>query len=124
MTDKPYLNPDFCTRNDAARLAGVTVLTISNWIRSGRIRALTLDGRVYVEKASLPTSVQATLGQRLKHARRLAGLKAVDVANELQFSRFTLSKYEADERAVPAARLSLLARRYGVSVKWLVSGHE
>lgn len=123
MTDKPYLNPDYCTRNDAARLAGVTVLTISNWIKSGRIRALNLDGRVYVEKASLPIRV-TSLGLRLKIARCNKRMKVIDVADKLQFSRFTLHKYEADEREVPANRLSLLAQLYGVSVKWLMDGRE
>ena len=124
MNDKPYLNPDFCTRNDAARLAGVTVLTISNWIRSGRIRALTLDGRVYVEKASLPPLALSTLGQRLQHARKEAKLKGDDVHRLLGIDKHTLSKYENDSREVTPERLSKLATLYGVSVKWLINGGQ
>lgn len=125
MTDKPYLNPQYVTKDDAALACGVTTQTITRWIREGQLTAQKFpNGHVYVHRDSLPESVMITLGARLRYARRVKRLKAVTAAAHIGVDRFVFSKYEHDTRPIKPEHLSKLARLYGVSVKWLETGHD
>lgn len=141
MSDKPYLNPAFVTMNDAATLAGVTILTIQNWVKSGRVRFVRDGQRVYIEKASIPITVKPTpksrkvgrpvvmhrdleLARRCREARLASGLSWRECVKALGVAESTLSLRERGLRAIPDVALSNMATLYGVSVKWLVSGHE
>lgn len=61
-------------------------------------------------------SPTAALGNRLKQARKDAGLTQREVAEELDLSRSSISQLEQGNRAVSSLELSQLARLYGRQV--------
>lgn len=62
--------------------------------------------------------MEKSIGLALKSARIEKGLKAVYVARKLKISPSTLSKYENDERRVPAKLLPEFARMYSCDVNY------
>lgn len=60
------------------------------------------------------------LVERLKEARRLAGLSQGQVAKILGLHRPSVSEMEAGNRRVSATELARLAEIYDVSVAWLL----
>ena len=67
-----------------------------------------------------PTERRAQLAERLKEARKLAGLSQGQVAKLLGLHRPSVSEMEAGNRRVSADELSQLAELYDVSVAWLM----
>lgn len=65
----------------------------------------------------------STIAERLRLARKQAGLSQGQVARLLNKHRPTISEIEAGRRRVSAEELAELARLYEVSVAWL-SGSE
>ena len=59
------------------------------------------------------------IGNRLKEARKLAGLSQQQAADLLDMHRPTVSEIEAGNRRVPAEELSRFAKMYDVSVAFL-----
>jgi len=62
---------------------------------------------------------KATLHERLRLAREMAGLSQGQVAKKLGLHRPSISEMEAGRRRVTGEELAALARLYGVSVDWL-----
>ncbi|AHY56883.1 MULTISPECIES: helix-turn-helix domain-containing protein [Bradyrhizobium] len=60
------------------------------------------------------------IAERLKEARRLAGLSQGHVARILGLHRPSVSEMEAGNRRVSAEELAKLASLYDVSVAWLL----
>ena len=60
------------------------------------------------------------LAERLKEARKLAGISQGNVARIMGLHRPTISEIETGNRRVSADELARLARVYDVSVSWLL----
>ncbi len=60
------------------------------------------------------------IGERLKEARKLAGLSQGHVARMLGLHRPSVSEMEAGNRRVSADELARLAEIYDVNVAWLL----
>lgn len=67
-----------------------------------------------------PTERRAQLAERLKEARKLAGLSQGQVAKLLGLHRPSVSEIEAGNRRVSAEELSQLAELYDMSVAWVM----
>ena len=63
---------------------------------------------------------RAQIAERLKEARKLAGLSQGHVAKMLGLHRPSVSEIEAGNRRVSADELARLAEIYDVSVVWLL----
>jgi transcriptional regulator with XRE-family HTH domain len=63
---------------------------------------------------------RAEIAERLKEARKLAGLSQGNVAKMLGLHRPSVSEMEAANRRVSADELARLAEIYDVSVAWLL----
>ncbi len=63
-----------------------------------------------------------TLGDRLKLARKQAGLKQIQVAERTRINNKTLSGYENNVSEPDINTLSTLADLYEVSLQWLSTG--
>ena len=63
---------------------------------------------------------RAQIAERLKEARKLAGLSQGHVAKMLGLHRPSVSEMEAGNRRVSADELARLAEIYDVSVVWLL----
>lgn len=70
--------------------------------------------------SNLDTAKHRKIAERLKEARKLAGLSQNRVAKMLGLHRPTISEMEAGNRRVSADELARLAEIYDVSVAWLV----
>ena len=68
-----------------------------------------------------PDSAKRTqVAERLKEARKLAGLSQGHVANMLGLHRPSVTEMEAGKRRVSADELARLAEIYDVNVAWLL----
>lgn len=63
---------------------------------------------------------RALIAERLREARRLAGLSQGQVARLLGMHRPSISGIEAGNRRVSADELARLAEAYDVSIAWLL----
>ena len=63
---------------------------------------------------------RSLIAERLKEARKLAGLSQGHVARILGLHRPSVSEMEAGNRRVSADELARLAELYDVSVAWLI----
>jgi transcriptional regulator with XRE-family HTH domain len=64
-----------------------------------------------------------TLGDRLAVARRHTGLSLREVAEHVpDVSMSALAKWEHNEREPSLRRMALLAKFYGVDIRWLIEG--
>jgi len=61
------------------------------------------------------------LGERLKFARRAAGLRQADVAQAMGLSESGISEFERDRREPRAAQLSKLSKLYHRTVDFFLS---
>ncbi len=68
----------------------------------------------------LDSAKRAQIAERLKEARKLAGLSQGHVAKILGLHRPSVSAMEAANRRVSADELARLAEVYDVSVAWLL----
>lgn len=68
----------------------------------------------------LDSAKRAQIAERLKAARKLAGLSQGQVAKMLGLHRPSVSEMEAANRRVSADELARLAEAYDVSVAWLL----
>ena len=66
------------------------------------------------------TTERKLLAERLKEARKLAGISQGNVARIMGLHRPTISDIEAGNRRVSADELARLAGVYDVSVSWLL----
>ena len=69
---------------------------------------------------TLNPAKRAHIAERLKEARKLAGLSQGNVAKMLGLHRPSVSEMEAGNRRVSADELARLAEIYDVSVVWLL----
>ncbi len=68
---------------------------------------------------------RAQIAERIREARKSAGLSQGQVAKLMNLHRPTISEIEAGNRRVSAEELSALATMFDVSVAWLVGqAHE
>jgi|LakMenE01Jun11ns_1017448.scaffolds.fasta_scaffold9633136_2 transcriptional regulator with XRE-family HTH domain len=65
-----------------------------------------------------------SIGQRLKQARGQKGYTQRQVADKLGVHSTTISKHELDTAEPDSEALLQLAKIYGVSVEWIMYGHE
>lgn len=63
---------------------------------------------------------RATIAERLREARKAAGLSQGQVAKLLQMHRPTISEIEAGNRRVSAEELATFAQTYDVTVSWVL----
>lgn len=62
----------------------------------------------------------ATLGDRLKEALNLRGMKPIDLSEKLDISRGTISYYLSGKNVPKADRLNLICSELNVSEAWLL----
>lgn len=67
-----------------------------------------------------PNSKRLAIAERLKEARKAAGLSQGQVAKLLQMHRPTISEIEAGNRRVSADELVKIAETYDVTVSWVL----
>lgn len=65
-------------------------------------------------------NMRARVAERIREARRSAGLSQGQVAKLMDLHRPTISEIEAGNRRVTAEELSALADMFDVTVAWLV----
>ena len=65
-----------------------------------------------------------SIGQRLKQARGQKGYTQRQIADKLGVHSTTISKHELDTAEPDSEALLQLAKIYGVSVEWIMYGHE
>lgn len=63
---------------------------------------------------------RAKIAERIREARKSAGLSQGQVARLMNLHRPTISEIEAGNRRVSAEELTALAKMFDVSVAWLV----
>ncbi|MBL4936835.1 helix-turn-helix transcriptional regulator [Clostridium sp. YIM B02515] len=63
-----------------------------------------------------------SLGDKLLDLRKKAGLSQEDVADKLDVSRQTVSKWETDQTVPELIKVKLLSKLYNVSYDYLISG--
>jgi transcriptional regulator with XRE-family HTH domain len=63
-----------------------------------------------------------SLGDKLLDLRKKAGLSQEDVADKLDVSRQTVSKWETDQTVPELIKVKLLSQLYNVSYDYLISG--
>ncbi|MQP68644.1 helix-turn-helix domain-containing protein [Niveispirillum sp. SYP-B3756] len=68
----------------------------------------------------IDSTKRTQIAERLKEARRLAGLSQGNVAKMLGLHRPSVSEIEAGNRRVSADELARLAEIYDVNVAWLL----
>ncbi|MDE0212310.1 MAG: helix-turn-helix transcriptional regulator [Boseongicola sp.] len=68
----------------------------------------------------LDSAKRTQVAERLKEARKLAGLSQGHVANMLGLHRPSVTEMEAGKRRVSADELARLAEIYDVNVAWLL----
>ncbi|MXW20561.1 MAG: helix-turn-helix transcriptional regulator [Gammaproteobacteria bacterium] len=66
------------------------------------------------------TATRARIAQRLREARKLAGLSQGQVAKLLDLHRPSISEIEAGNRRVSADELARFAEIYDVNAEWLL----
>ena len=66
-----------------------------------------------------PNGKKQIIANRLREARKLAGLSQGQVAKLLNMHRPTISEIEAGNRSLSAEELAQLAEIYDVSIRWL-----
>ena len=69
---------------------------------------------------NLDSAKRAQVAERLKEARKLAGLSQGHVAKMLGLHRPSVTEMEAGKRRVSAEELARLAEIYDVNVAWLL----
>ncbi|MGC4405773.1 helix-turn-helix domain-containing protein [Methyloversatilis sp. MC4-4] len=67
-----------------------------------------------------PDTQRSAIAERLREARKAAGLSQGQVAKLLQMHRPTVSEIEAGNRRVSAEELVRFAETYDVTVSWLL----
>ena len=67
---------------------------------------------------------RAVIAERLRTARRMAGLSQGQVAKELGLHRPSVTEMEAGRRRVSAEELGRLAELYTVDVAWLAGENQ
>lgn len=67
-----------------------------------------------------PETQRSAIAERLREARKAAGLSQGQVAKLLQMHRPTVSEIEAGNRRVSAEELVKFAETYDVTVSWLL----
>ncbi len=65
-----------------------------------------------------------TKGQRIQKLRTDASLSQEAFASMIGVSRQSVSKWEADKAFPEVDKLALIARQFGVSCDWLITGEE
>jgi len=73
-----------------------------------------------VSTPKLDSAKRAQIAERLREARKLAGLSQGQVAKILGLHRPSVSEMEAANRRVSADEIARLAEIYDVSVAWLL----
>jgi|JI10StandDraft_1071094.scaffolds.fasta_scaffold18014_4 transcriptional regulator with XRE-family HTH domain len=69
----------------------------------------------------LAESKRTVVAERLREARKMAGLSQGQVAKLLKMHRPTISEIEAGNRRVSAEELSRFAELYDVTASWLLA---
>ena len=64
------------------------------------------------------------LSEKIIYCRKKAGLSQLDLADKLGVSRQSVSKWETGESNPDITKIPLLAKEFGVSADWLLSGEE
>ncbi len=67
-----------------------------------------------------PDAQRSAIAERLREARKAAGLSQGQIAKLLQMHRPTVSEIEAGNRRVSAEELVKFAETYDVTVSWLL----
>lgn len=78
-----------------------------------------ITGRL--EKSERPV-IRLSLGEKLLDLRKKAGFSQEEVADKLDVSRQTVSKWETDQTVPELTKAKLLSQLYNVSYDYLISG--
>jgi len=65
-----------------------------------------------------------TIGERLRSARRRAGLKQAEAARQVGVSRTTISNWEVGLAEPQIGHAAQMATLYGVALDWIASGRQ
>jgi transcriptional regulator with XRE-family HTH domain len=74
------------------------------------------------DEAMVFTDDVATFGDRLTHAREVAGLTVAGFARRLGVRRPLVEAWEGDQREPRANQMQMMAGLLGVSLRWLLTG--
>jgi transcriptional regulator with XRE-family HTH domain len=77
-----------------------------------------------IQSCKIESGDNMSIGQRLKQARGQKGYTQRQVADKLGVHSTTISKHELDTAEPDSEALLQLAKIYGVSVEWIMYGHE
>jgi transcriptional regulator with XRE-family HTH domain len=66
--------------------------------------------------------IMETLGSRLRYARNARGVSQQIIADHLGIDRVNISTWESDQTRPDVSRISAIAKFYGASEAWLLSG--
>ena len=69
-------------------------------------------------------ALRQALGQRIKDLRKSHGWTMKELASQISVGTTHLNKYEAGIHAPPVEKLAQLATLFGVSVDYLITGHQ
>ena len=64
------------------------------------------------------------VGERLRHVREVLGLQLIEVANQLNVTRQTLSNYESGRTPLRASVIRELAEIYDIPCDWILGVHD
>ena len=131
------LNDDYVLPEDAAVMKGLSTQIIYRLCRQGILESVKVKNRVYVLRESveaLNTEIRQVgrpairhdmeLATRCRQARLDSEIKFSEAARRLRISESTLSLRERGLRSISKLDLNLMAEVYGVSAKYLESGHK
>jgi len=131
------LNDDYMLPEDAAAMKGLSTQIVYRLCRQGVLESVKVKNRVYILRESvekLNTEIRKVgrpvirhdveLAARCRQARLASGIKFGDVAKQLRISESTLSLRERGLRPITKLDISRMAEVYGVSAKYLESGHQ
>lgn len=129
--------PEHLTTRQLADKLGISLAALRKRVEANPElypRIATSTGYRYklADVASMPTGdlrkqrgiKDKAVARRVKAARVARGLKLEEAHLATGISVYSLMNYENGRRGIPDDKLSTLARAYGVSVKYLLSGKD
>lgn len=132
------IHSDYLTAEEAATALGCSTVYIYKLARAGKLQGIKTGGRLYLYRVSVETCnlkdkrergrprvwCDLELAIRCKQARMDAGMKQNEAARLLHCHKSMLSLQERGLRSIQQADLSLMAKVYGVSAKYLATGEH
>ncbi len=134
------INEQYMTPEQTAQYLGLTSPYIRALYHAGTLQGVMQSKRLYLYRASVEAYEQARrnkqvkhvseqqatieIGKRCRQARNEKGLTYRQAADRVGCSASMVYLQEVGRRKIQKADISLYAAAYGVSAKWLESGHD